>query len=265
MAMHGKVAVIFGGSGAIGSTTAGVLAREGVQLWLGGRSQQKLDVVAERLRKAGGNIETFTVDVLDEASVTGSIEKLLSQAGGIDLMVNATGFMHQQGKSVEDLTLAEFREGFAPFLTAQFTIAKAAARHMGGERAGCLISVVAPAARMAMPGHAGHIVGCAGIEAFTKAVASELGPKNIRVLCLRSHAIVDAVEAGSYTREVFEPKAKEMGLTVEEWLGGAAQSTVLKRLPTLAQVAEMIVFLASVHAAAMTGSVVNMTAGATTE
>jgi NAD(P)-dependent dehydrogenase (short-subunit alcohol dehydrogenase family) len=49
---------------------------------------------------------------------------------------------------------------------------------------------------MAMPGHLGHIVGCAGIEAFTRALAGELGPKNIRVLCVRSHAIADAVQAG---------------------------------------------------------------------
>jgi len=44
-----------------------------------------------------------------------------------------------------------------------------------------------------MPGHLGHIVGCAGTEAFVKALASELGPRNIRVLCVRSHAIADAV------------------------------------------------------------------------
>jgi NAD(P)-dependent dehydrogenase (short-subunit alcohol dehydrogenase family) len=116
---------------------------------------------------------------------------------------------------------------------------------------------------MAMPGHLGHIVGCAGTEAFTKALASELGPRNIRVICVRSHAIVDAVQAGSYTREVFEPKAQAMGVTVEQWLAGAAQGTMLKRLPTLAQIAEVMAFLASDNAGAMTATVVNMTAGAT--
>ena len=55
-----------------------------------------------------------------------------------------------------------------------------------------------------------------------------------------------------------------MGLTVEQWVGGAAHSTMLKRLPTLAQVADVITFLASDRADAMTATVVNMTAGATT-
>ncbi len=82
---------------------------------------------------------------------------------------------------------------------------------MGGELDGTIISIVAPSARMAIPGHLGHIVGCAGIEAFIKALASELGPKNIRVLGVRSHAIIDAVQAGSYTRELLSLKHRPWG------------------------------------------------------
>lgn len=52
-----------------------------------------------------------------------------------------------------------------------------------------------------------------------------------------------------------------MGMGVQDWLGGAAQGTVLGRLPTLSQVAETAGFLASDHAGAMTATVVNLTAG----
>ena len=69
--------------------------------------------------------------------------------------------------------------------------------------------------------------------------------------------------AGSYTGEIFSAKAQSMGLTVDQWLGGAAQSTMLARLPTLAQIAEVTTFLASDHASAMTATVVNITGGAT--
>jgi enoyl-[acyl-carrier-protein] reductase (NADH) len=54
-----------------------------------------------------------------------------------------------------------------------------------------------------------------------------------------------------------------MGITVDQWLAGAAQSTMLGRLPTLAQIAEVMTFLASDHAAAITATVVNITGGAT--
>lgn len=263
MLVDGKVAVIFGGSGAIGSAVAHVLAREGAQVYLGARRQDKLEQVADDIRTAGGVAGTFIVDVLDEQSTSEQTARLAQQTGGIDVVINATGFMHNQGKEVAELSLAEFMQGIAPFLTAQFNIAKAVSPHMGGARAGTLIMVVAPAGPMAFPGHAGHIVGCAGTEAFARALASEFGPRNIRVICLRSHAISDAVQAGSYTREIFAAKAQAMGLTVEEWVSGAAQSTLLNRLPTLSQVAEIITFLASDHASAMTATVVNVTAGMT--
>lgn len=264
MLLQGKVVMIFGGSGAIGGAVAQAMAREGAHVHLIARHQDKLDRVANRVRSAGGTIDTWVMDVLDEQITVEKTAQLAQQTDGFDVVVNATGFMHDQGKNIFSLSLAEFRQGFEPFLSALFTISKAVAPHMGGSRAGVFLTVVAPAGAMVMPNHLGHIVGCAGTEAFVKALASELGPKNIRAICVRSHAIIDAVQAGSYTEEIFAPKAQAMGLTVEQWLGGAAQSTLLRRLPTLAQVAEVMTFLASDSASAMTATVVNMTAGATT-
>jgi 3-oxoacyl-[acyl-carrier protein] reductase len=263
MLMNGRTAVIFGGSGAIGGAVGHALARHGAHVYLGARNRERLDEIARAIHAAGGAAQTFEVDVLNERSTLERAKEVAERAGGIDVVVNATSFMHDQGKEIDDLTLAEFMQGVTPFLSAQFNICKAVAPHMGGKRGGAIITVVAPAGRMAAPGHLGHIAGCAALEAFTKALASELGPRNIRVLCVRSHAISDAVEAGSYTRELFAPKALAMGVTVGDWLGGAAQGTMLKRLPTLSQVAETVAFLASDHAAAMTATAVNVTGGAT--
>lgn len=224
MLLSGKVAVIFGGSGAIGNAVAQAMTREGAHVYLGARRQEKLDWAASIIRTAGGTVDTFITDVLDEHDASKQITQLAQQTGGIDVVVNATGFMHEQGKRIDALSLSEFMSGITPFLAAQFNIAKAVTPHMGGNRAGVILTIVAPAAPMAMPGHLGHIVGCAGTEAFIKALASETGPINIRVVGVRSHAIVDAVTAGSYTGEIFTAKAQSMGLTVDQWLGGAAQS-----------------------------------------
>lgn len=262
--LQGKMAVIFGGSGAVGRSVALAMAREGAQVHLVARHQARLDNAVSEIRAAGFTANTLIVDALDEQSTLGQTAKLAQQTGGIDIVVNATGFMHDQGKGILELSLAEFRLGFDPFLTAMFNISKAVTPHMGGERAGVILTIVAPAGAMVMPNHLGHIVGSAGMEVFCKSLASELGPKNIRVICVRSHAIIDAVAAGSYTAEIFEPKAQAMSLSVEQWLGGAAQSTLLKRLPTLAEVADLMTFLASSRASAMTATVVNLTAGATT-
>jgi 3-oxoacyl-[acyl-carrier protein] reductase len=115
---------------------------------------------------------------------------------------------------------------------------------------------------MTVSGHLGHIVSCAAVEAFSRALAGELAPQNVRVLAVRPHAIIDAPEAGSYTREVFAQKAAAAQISVAEWLEEAAATTMLKRLPTLTDVAETIGFLASDRAGAMTAIVANLTAGA---
>ena len=265
MLARGRTAVVFGGSGAIGSAVARVLAREGAHVMLGARTRERLDRVAGEIREAGGTADPFLVDVLDEQATDEQVARLAERTGGIDIVVNATSFMHDQGKELGSLSLDEFMCPVDTFLPAMFNISRAVAPHMGGDRPGVILTIAAPAAPMAMPGHLGHIVSCAGMEAFSRALASELGPRNVRVVCLRSHAIADAVRAGSYTGELFAPKAQALGLTVEQWLGGAAQGTMLRRLPTLSTVAETVAFLVSDHAAAMTATVVNMTAGLTTD
>jgi NAD(P)-dependent dehydrogenase (short-subunit alcohol dehydrogenase family) len=262
MLVAGKTAVIFGGSGSIGAAVAQTLSREGAQVFIGARNPARLGKVAEDIRAAGYKVETFLVDVLDERTTIDAVTTLAERTGGIDIAMNATGFLHDQGTGISDLSVGAFMRPIETFLRALFVTSKAVAPHMGKNRPGVIITITAPAGRMAIPGHLGHIVTCAGEEAFTRVLASELGPKNIRVVCVKTHAVADTARAGSYTAELFMPKASAMGLEIEEWLEGAAQSTMLGRLPTLSQVAQTAAFLASDHAAAMTATVVNLTAGA---
>jgi NAD(P)-dependent dehydrogenase (short-subunit alcohol dehydrogenase family) len=117
-------------------------------------------------------------------------------------------------------------------------------------------------ARLSLPGLLGHIISSAGKETFSRVLAAELAPRNIRVICIRSHALTDAPGAGSYTQELFTPAATACGLSVEEWLAGLAEGTMLKRLPTLSDIAETAAFLASDRARVMTGTIANLTGGA---
>lgn len=81
---------------------------------------------------------------------------------------------------------------------------------------------------------------------------------------IRPHAIVDAPAAGSYTGELFQQFAAASGQSLQQFLedGGMVQGTLLKRLPTLSEIAETAAFLASDRAGAMTGAIVNLSAGA---
>jgi NAD(P)-dependent dehydrogenase (short-subunit alcohol dehydrogenase family) len=260
MLLQNRNAVIYGG-GAIGGAVAKTFAREGARLFVTGRSAAKLDRLAGEIAAEGGTVETATFDVLDQDAVNAHAAAVAAKAGGIDIAHNAVGFLHDQGMTIDALSADAFMLPIDQFLRAQFITAKAAAAHMGKVRPGVVLTLSTPGGGAAFAGHLGHCVSYAGIEMFSRVLAAELASK-VRVVCIRSHAIPDAQKAGSYTQGVFAPKAAAMGISVEQWLAGAAEGTLLKRLPTLEQVATTAAFLASDGANAITGTIVNLTCGA---
>jgi len=261
MLLARQVALIHGGGGAIGGAVARALAREGAEVFLAGRSRAKLEVVADAIASAGGVAHVAQVDALDEAAVARHADQVAARAGGIDIALNAIGVFHVQGRPLAELSLHDFELPVRVYTRTNFITAQAAARHMVRRGGGLLLSLSTPVSKMAGPGYLGHCVACAGVEAMTRHLAGELGPAGVRAVCIRSHAIPEAAAAGSHSHEVFAQVAEPAGLSVEEMLAGAAAGTLLRRLPTLEQLAQTAVYLASPHAAAMTGAVVNLTAG----
>ena len=264
MLLEKKVAVIYGGGGAIGAAVARVFAREGAEVFLAGRTPARLDAVAREIAATGARVATAQVDVFDERAVEAHADAVAAETGRIDIALNAVSVLHDQGTTLDALTIDEFLRPIDGFLRALFTTTKAVVRHMGGERPGVILTLSEPGGKLAVPGILGHSVSAAGKEAFARVLAAELAPRNIRVVGIRPHAIVDAPAAGSYTGPLFATLAAGAGQTVEELLDGGAlaQTTLLKRLPTLEEVAETAAFLASDRAAIMTGAVVNLSGGA---
>jgi len=181
-------------------------------------------------------------------------------AGGIDIALNAVGLFHVQGTPFAELSLEDYAYPITAYTRTNFITAKAVARHMARKGSGVILTLSTPVSRMPGPGYMGHSVACAGIEAMTRHLAGELGPRGIRVICLRSHAIPEAAAMGSHSRDI-RLVAERAGTTIDQMLAGAAGGTLLKRLPTLAEVANTAAFMASDQAGAMTGTVANLTGG----
>ncbi|ALG14835.1 SDR family NAD(P)-dependent oxidoreductase [Kibdelosporangium phytohabitans] len=263
MLLDGKNTVVYGGGGAIGGAVARVFAREGARVFIAGRTLSKLDAVARDITAAGGKVETAQLDVLDHVAVNEHADTIAATAGGIDVALNAVSVTHDQGTPLADLSLEEFMRPVDGFLRTLFITSKAVARHMGGDRPGVILTLSEPGARLAVGGILGHGVSAAGKEAFARILAAELAPANIRVVTIRPHAIADAPAAGSYTKDVFKPVAQAAGQSIQEFLEhGLAQGTLLKRLPTLSEIAETAAFLASDRAGAMTATIANLSGGA---
>jgi 3-oxoacyl-[acyl-carrier protein] reductase len=249
MLLQNKTAIIYGAGGAIGSAVARAFGAEGARVFLSGRTLGPVQAVAEEIAAAGGSAEAAQVDALDEAAVDRYTDQVAEQAGGIDVSFNAVGVYPVQGTPLTDLALDDFAYPITTWPSTQFLTARAAARHMALKRTGVIITLTASPARLALPGAGGFGVACAAIEALTRTLAAELGPQGVRVVCLRPHRIGDS--GGSA-----DPRSEEA-----DFRRVLEEMTLLKRLPTLAEVANTAVFLASDHAASMTGAVANLTGG----
>lgn len=261
MLLKDKVAIVYGGGGVIGAVVAHSFALAGAEVHLVGRTEAKLAVVARAIEAAGGRAEVMQVDALDERAVCDHADYVNRSAGRIDIAFNAVGVSHVQGVPLSELTLEDYWLPVQVYAQTHFITAKAVAPHMAKQRSGVILTLSTPAGVMAGPGFLGHSVACAGVEALTRHLAGELGELGVRVVGIRSHAIPETVVCGSHAREVFARVATLSGSSVEQMLAGAASGTLLKRLPSLDQLAGTALFLASDQAGAMTGAIVNLTCG----
>jgi len=259
MMLENKTAAIYGGGGAIGGAVARAFADAGARVYLAGRSRARLEKVANDIGDAAAVAE---VDVLDERAVAEHADAVAADAGAIDIALNAVSFPFVHDTPVAELAVEEVMQPIDAFLRTNLITTKAVARHMTPRRSGTILTLSAGASRVVPPGSLGYGTTCAAIETMTQRLAVELGPSGVRVVCLRPHLIADAPSNGSYTGELFERRAAAAGVSIEQWLGQWAEDvTLLGRLPTLAQVADAAVFLASDRAAAITGAVVDLTCG----
>ncbi|MFL6196449.1 MAG: SDR family oxidoreductase [Thermoanaerobaculia bacterium] len=88
---RGCVALITGASGGIGEAIAIALAREGARLLLSGRSQEKLELVAERARDLTPRVEAFAADLAEDAGVQALADRALESFGGVDILIHSIG------------------------------------------------------------------------------------------------------------------------------------------------------------------------------
>jgi NAD(P)-dependent dehydrogenase (short-subunit alcohol dehydrogenase family) len=259
MLLEKKNAVIYGAGGDTGSAIAQAFAREGARVFLAGRTLSKLDAVAQAISDSGGVAQTAQVDVLDEQAVEAFTESVVRSVDSIDICMNVTNFAGPgtTGKPLIELSLESFTNPITAYTKAYFLTARAAARRMVEKRLGVILTLTATSARTPIPSFGGLAPAWAMLEAITRSFAVELGPMGIRVIGMRSNAIPETAAI----RNAYNYRASLMGLKLEDIVAQSESETLLRRLPTLAEVANTAAFLASEQASAMTATVANLSCG----
>jgi NAD(P)-dependent dehydrogenase (short-subunit alcohol dehydrogenase family) len=259
MLLKGKVAVIYGAGGAIGGAAARAFAQEGARVFLTGRQRASLEVVAKEIRWADRSADMAEVDALDEKAVDEHLQSVIGKAGRIDISFNAIDIPTEQilGGSLIEMDVDKFFLPIAHYMKSYFLTARLAARRMIQNRSGVIMTVTAPTSRKGHAGNGGYGSSQAAKEALTRDLSAELAPHGIRVVGLRPTAIP---ETGTL-KEIYELKAKPMGMTWEQFHSYLTASTHTQRGMLVEEVADMAAFMASDRASGMTGTTVNLAMG----
>jgi NAD(P)-dependent dehydrogenase (short-subunit alcohol dehydrogenase family) len=244
--LDGKRALVTGGGRGIGLAAASALASAGAHVTLAARTQSEIETAAAAIRARGEAANSLTLDVTDIEAVRDAITK----AEPFQILVNNAGM--NRPAYLPDVKIEDFDAVFALNVRAAFFMAQAVAlRLVTAKLPGSIINI---SSQMGHVGAARRTVYCASkhaVEGFTKAMAIELAPHNIRVNSLGPTFLETPM-----TRPFFENKSFRDEVLSKIKLG---------RLGQLDEITGAIVFLASDASSLMTGSALVLDGGWTAE
>lgn len=258
MLLRDKVAVVYGGSGAVGGAVARAFAREGAIVHLVARRLEPLEAVAREIRQTGGRAFAGRADAMQPDAVAAHLEQVVSQSGPVKIAFSAIDWGDAQGQAFTEMSFQRFIMPIERGLKSWFNVGTAYARHMGENGGGVILGYTANAGREAYSEMGGFGIACAAVEHFLRHLAVENGPKGVRCCWVRSPGSPDAPGV----REAWMIHARERGISFDEMHREVAKDTPLRRISSLGQCADAAVLLASDLASSMTATMANTTGGA---
>ena len=245
MKLQGKVAIVSGGARDIGKAVSLKLAAEGAKVVVNyfSNAQAAEETLAE-IKAAGGEAILAKGDMTQQADVA-SVVSAAQEAYGetIDILVNVAGGLVER-KTLEEMDEDFFNKVIALNLNSTFLLTKAVAPHMDG---GAIVNLASQAGRDGGgPGASAYATSKGAVMTFTRAMAKELGPKNIRVNSLCPGMI------STTFHDVFTKDA------VRE---NVANATPLKREGKASEVANAVAYLASEEASFLNGTNLDINGG----
>jgi len=251
MRLQDKVALVTGTGRGIGRAVAARFAGEGALVALAERDISFARTVAQQIDEPGERTLAVGADVSRPGEVGEMFRRVQQRFGRIDILVNCAAV--RQDIPFLDLSDASWDEILETNLTGSFRLVRAAQQFMVPQRDGRIVLFSAPfPPGVAGKGAAPYQAAGAGIEGFTRSLAAELGPFNIRVNCIAADYIDTEM-----TREA----AKQAGMYLDDFRKLVLALVPLRRMGTAEEVAELALFLASDASAFVTGQVIGIKGG----
>ena len=258
---QGKHALVTGSTSGIGLGIANALAANGCSLTINGFGDTTLiESLCENLATAG-NVEVAhsDADMRDPEQIEAMIRESVERFGQLDILVNNAGVQHVS--PIESFPVNKWDDIIAINLSSAFHTMRAAIPTMLESGWGRIVNIASPHALVASPFKSAYVAAKHGLAGLTKTIALEMAEKNITVNAVAPGYVKTPLVTGQIS-----DTAKARGISEEEVIHDVmllAQPT--RKLIAVEQVSEMVLFLCSEQASAITGSVLPIDGGWTAQ
>jgi NAD(P)-dependent dehydrogenase (short-subunit alcohol dehydrogenase family) len=253
--LSGKVCVVSGVGPGLGRQAARALAAHGAAVVLAARREANLEEVLAEVTSLGARALAVPTNIVDPDACAALMAAAAEGFGGIDVVVN-NAFRSDVFQSFEEVDLAIWRKIMEVNLFGSLQMTRAALPYLRQRGGGSVVNVASMVTRQPQPAQGGYAISKGALLTATRVLAYELGPSNIRV-----NAVVPGWMAGPSVDMYIEMTSSGRGVPPQEVIDELNARVPLGRIPSDADVAGAIVYLASDLSAAMTGQALDTNGG----
>jgi NAD(P)-dependent dehydrogenase (short-subunit alcohol dehydrogenase family) len=246
--------LVTGGGRGIGRAIALAFAGPGSVVAIAGRTRKDLDRTAEEIVARGARAIAIAIDVTDEAAVGRGFDEIRAVAPALDVVVNNAGA--GGGLPIESADTAGWRRIVDTNVLGTFLVTRQAVPML--RQGGRVINISSVLGRFGVPGYTAYCASKHAVIGFTRALALELADREITV-----NAVCPGWVETDMAVQGMKNGAQAMGLTYDEFRSRALGAVPIGRIIQPDEVANLVKFLASPQAAAITGQTYNICGGQT--
>jgi len=248
-----KIALVTGGSQGIGKAISQKLLAVGATVAIAALDDNRLQEVSSEFQ--GSKCKSYGADLSEEFHIDSVVKSVIRDLGPIDILINNAGITGPT-LPAHEVPITDWDRTIGINLRTPFLLSRAVIPSMIERKTGNIINVSSIAGKMAYPLRTPYASSKWGLIGLTLTLAQELGPHNIRVnvICpgpTRSEMIDSVIAARAQAAGV------EFGVMLQEY----TRATALKRMVLPEEVADLVLFLCSPEAAAITGQAIDVSAG----